>query len=168
MHAHMTNGTLDFLKKLTESHPQMTFYFMTGSGGALAYYEDRNKKSIFSSGRSYEVLKEAGDLIQEGYVIMSTIPITEENQAAYEDRIKSNLQQVLPGSNAFRFLRPTKGNKYVVLIHWNTVSAYEIWKRSDNYDKTLQILASKKSAYHGDIPFTTSYHMHKDEAEKSS
>ncbi|RKQ31291.1 antibiotic biosynthesis monooxygenase family protein [Oceanobacillus halophilus] len=167
MKAYMTNGTLDFLQKIIETHTGITFYLMTNSSGALAYYEEKKKK-IFSSGRTYEILKNEGIMIQEGYIVMQTIPVTDDDQAVFEDRIKNNLLDKMPGLQAFRFLKPEKGNKYVILSQWKSVKDYDKWKQSHRFELAQQILSNKKPAYHGDIPFTTAYFIHQDEENKKS
>ncbi|WP_156288813.1 antibiotic biosynthesis monooxygenase family protein [Oceanobacillus salinisoli] len=166
MKAYMTNGTLDFLMKLQDKHPAINFFFMTNNGGALAYYEE-SEKQIFGAGRTYEVIKKSGELIQKGYVVMNTIAVMDDDHAVFEDRIKNNLLDKIEGVQAFRFLKPIKSNKYVVLTHWNSIADYEKWKESDRYKEAHQVLSVKLPAYYNDMPFTTTYFMHEEDTEKS-
>jgi len=55
MYAFMTTGTSHFLKKITDKHPNIDFYFMRSGTSTLVYYENTKKKSIFVSGRTFSV-----------------------------------------------------------------------------------------------------------------
>lgn len=164
MRAYMTNGTLDFLMKLEEKHPKIAFYFMTSGGGALAYYE-HEKKKVFSAGRAFEILNQSGDFIKKGFVVMNTITVYKEDQVVFEDRINHQYIPKLQGHHAFRFLKPVKGNEYVILTVWKTSNTYDIWKKSNLYEEADQIMKAKLPAYHSHRPFTTTYYLYNKEEE---
>ncbi|SFA81692.1 Heme-degrading monooxygenase HmoA [Lentibacillus halodurans] len=161
MNAYMTNGTLDFLKKLPDKHPDIDFYFMRESASTLVYYEG-NGKSIFASGRAYEILIENGTVRSEGFVVMNNIPVADEGKATFEDKFKQRQQNVesMPGFQAFRLLRPKKGNTYIVMTQWASKADFENWKKSDQFKQAHQGGGDvKPPAYFLDRPFVTSYHM---------
>ncbi|RYG72845.1 antibiotic biosynthesis monooxygenase [Lentibacillus lipolyticus] len=161
MNAYMTNGTLDFLKKLPEKHPDIPFYFMKEGTSTLVYYEG-NRKNIFASGRSYEIVTENGDLQTDGFVVMNNIPVADEGKATFEDKFKQRQQNVesMKGFQAFRLLRPTNGNTYVVMTQWASESDYDNWKNSDQFKQAHKGGAdAKPPAYFLDQPFVTSYYM---------
>ncbi|MEC5423680.1 antibiotic biosynthesis monooxygenase [Virgibacillus sp. C22-A2] len=160
MKAYMTNGTVDFLKKLDDQHPAVNFHLMSSNAGGLAYYED-HKKNIFSSGRAYEVLIQKGAIQTEGYVVMNNIPVTDDGRAAFEDRFKQRQNDVdmMPGFQAVRFLKPDKGNTYVVVTQWASAQDFENWKNSEEFKKSHQGQGTKPPAYFADRPFITTYHM---------
>ncbi|GAB3790115.1 antibiotic biosynthesis monooxygenase family protein [Virgibacillus kimchii] len=166
MKAFMTNGTEDFLKKLMGKHPKINFHFMKNANGALSYYEGENKK-VFSAGRQYEVVIQTGEFQEEGYVVMNNITVTKDGRAPFEDRFKRRKNKVedMPGFQAFRFLRPKKGNTYVVMTQWNSVSDFENWKESDQFKKAHKDQSTKPPAYFADKPFITTYHMRVEEEE---
>lgn len=166
MKAYMTNGTSEFLKKLKDKHPKITFYLMTSSTGSLAYYEGEKKK-VFSAGREYEALIQTGELQEEGYVVMNNIPVTDDGRAPFEDRFKNrkNAVEDMPGFQAFRLLRPKKGNTYVVMTQWRSKSDFEYWKESDQFKQAHKDQATKPPAYFADRPFVTSYTMLVEEEE---
>lgn len=169
MKAYMTNGTLDFLKKLEDKHPKIEFHLMTSPQGGLAYYEDENKK-VFSAGREYEVVIKSGKIQEEGYVVMNNIPVTNDGRAPFEDRFKNrkNAVEDMPGFQAFRFLRPKKGNTYVVMTQWKTVSDFENWKDSEQFKQAHKKQSTKPPAYFADRPFITSYHMYIEEEKEET
>ncbi len=160
----MTNGTADFLKKLEEKHTDKQLWIMSSNSGSLAYYEDE-KKSIFASGREYDILIHKGNLQEEGYVVMNNIPVTEEGQPVFEDRFKKRKHEVdmMPGFQAFRLLKPKKGNTYVVFTQWKSVQDFENWKNSDQFKQSHKGQSTKPPAYFADRPFLTTYHMLSDE-----
>jgi len=158
--AYMTNGTTEFLMKIREKHPAIQFHLMTSSNGALAYYEGEKKK-VFSAGREYEALIQTGTLKEDGYVVMNNIPVTDDGRAPFEERFKNRKNAVdnMPGFQAFRFLRPKKGNTYVVMTQWRSAADFETWKESEQFKKAHKDQATKPPAYFADRPFITAYHM---------
>lgn len=161
MNAYMTNGTLDFLSKLPDKHPEIEFYFMQESANTLVYYEG-NKKNIFASGRAYEIIIENGTIRENGYVVMNNIPVADEGKALFEDKFKHRGQNVesMPGFQAFRLLRPKKGNTYVVMTQWSSKADFENWKNSDQFKQAHKNGSDvKPPAYFLDRPFVASYHM---------
>ncbi|MBM7601675.1 heme-degrading monooxygenase HmoA [Virgibacillus halotolerans] len=166
MKAFMTNGTIDFLEKLVEKHPEINFFLMNSTAGALAYYENKDKQ-VFASGREYEALTQSGQITQEGFVVMNNIPVTDDDTAVFEDRFKQQEKAVdgVEGFQAFRLLKPKKGNKYVVFTQWRSEKDFENWKNSAQFAKAHQKQATKPSAYPPNKPFVTTYHMYDPEAE---
>jgi heme-degrading monooxygenase HmoA len=166
MKAHMTNGTIQYLQDVQEKHPELNLFLMLGTGGGLAYYEDH--KEIFTSGRSYEILVESGTMQEEGFVIMNNIPATSEGRFVLEDNFRKRDQTVehMPGFQAFRFLKPLKGNTYVVLTQWRSAEDYENWKDSEQFKQAHKDQSIKKPAYFADRPFTTTYNMYVEDEEE--
>ncbi|WP_404451682.1 antibiotic biosynthesis monooxygenase [Virgibacillus necropolis] len=162
MEAYMTNGTLEFIKKIIDDHPKIDFHLMNSGGNALAYYEN-NQKNIFESGRAYEVLLNDGAIQNKGFVVMNNITVTEDGRDAFEDRFKQRSSKLdsSPGFQAFRLLRPQTGNKYVVLTQWASIEDYDNWKNSDAFKKQHQHSGgeTKPPAYFADKPYITSYNM---------
>lgn len=160
MNAYMTIGTQDFLKKLQEKHENIHIYLMNSTSGSLAYYEGSGK-SIFASGKAYDMVLESGQMEEKGYVVMNNIPVTDEGRKPLEERFrerKGTIEQT-PGFQAFRFLRPQKGNTYVVLTQWGTEKDFENWKNSDQFKQAHKGQKVKPTAYFPDKPFVTTYHM---------
>ncbi|WP_100011418.1 antibiotic biosynthesis monooxygenase family protein [Lentibacillus sediminis] len=161
MNAYMTIGTQDFLKKLQEKHEEIPIYLMNSTSGSLAYYESE-EKNIFSSGKAYDIVLESGQMEEKGYVVMNNIPVTDEGRKPLEERFrerKGTIEQT-PGFQAFRFLRPQKGNTYVVLTQWASANDFENWKNSDQFKKAHKGQQKvKPTAYFPDKPFVTTYHM---------
>lgn len=157
--AYMTNGTYDFLKKLESKHPQITFHFMRDIN-TLAYYEGTGK-SIFTAGRTYDILFSKGTLQEKGFVVMNHIPVTVEGQPVFEDRFAKRQGNVetMPGFQAFRLLKPEKGHTYIVFTQWDTKVHYENWKTSKSFQKAHQQKTVKQPAYFADRPFLHTYHL---------
>lgn len=164
MYAYMTKGTYDFLHKLESKHPDISIYFMGGDSGALAYYEG-DHKNIFAAGRSFDILEKTGEIQQEGYVVMNNIPVTEDGGDKVEEQFKQRNSGLsnMTGFQAFRLLRPKKGNTYVVLTQWHSEADFDNWKNSAAFKNQHANQAAKPPAYIMDKPFITSYHMIKDE-----
>lgn len=163
MHAYMTNGTIDFLLRLQDKHPDLDFYFMSGSGGGLAYYE--GEKNIFVSGRGFDILIESGRMQKEGFVVMNNIPTTDEGKHILENNFqkRDSTIELMPGFQAFRFLRPIKGDTYVVMTQWRSDEDYNHWKESEQFQEAHKDMDIKKPAYIPKRPFTSTYHMYTEE-----
>lgn len=156
----MTIGTLDLLKSIDKKHPETDFYYMNSATSTMAYYEGEGK-TIFASGREYEVLITKGQIKEEGFIVMNNIPVTDEGQPVFEDRFKQRQNEVdsMPGFQAFRLLRPTTGNTYVVFTQWASEQDFKAWKNSEQFTKAHKGQGTKPPAYFADRPFITSYHM---------
>lgn len=164
MYAYMTKGTYDFLHKLKWKHPDISIYFMSGDTGTLAYYEG-DHKNIFAAGRAFDVLEQIGEIQEEGYVVMNNIPVTEDDGEKVEEQFKQRNSELgnMTGFQAFRLLRPKKGNTYVVLTQWRSEADFKNWKNTDAFKKQHAGQAAKPPAYIMDKPFITSYHLIKEE-----
>ncbi len=162
----MTNGTIDFLEKLVAKHSDIRFHLLNSSTGGLAYYENTDKR-VFTSGREYEIITQAGAIMQEGYVVMNNIPVNDDDNTVLEDRFKQQKDMIadVEGFQAFRLLRPTNDNKYVVFTQWHTEKDFENWKNSAQFAKAHQKQATKPPAYMPNKPFVTTYHMHNPDAD---
>ncbi|MFD1360998.1 antibiotic biosynthesis monooxygenase family protein [Lentibacillus salinarum] len=162
MNAYMTKGTFDFLRKLPAEHPAIDFFFMRENTSTLVYYEGDHKKSIFASGRTYETVTTSGTLKENGFVVMNNIPVADEGKPIFEDKFKQRKQGVesMPGFQAFRLLRPKKGDTYVVMTQWASEADFDNWKHSDQFKQAHKDGSDvKPPAYFLDRPFVTSYHM---------
>ncbi|WP_047986164.1 antibiotic biosynthesis monooxygenase family protein [Ornithinibacillus californiensis] len=158
MNAYMTNGTYDFLAKLAKKYPAINLHFMSGSSNDVAYYEG-TKLKIFQSGRDFEILVQSGDIQETGYVVMNNIPVIDEGQPIFEDNFKKRQKEVdnQKGFQAFRLLKPLKGNTYVVFTQWDSAESYERWKESDGFKKAHT--ETKPPAYFADRPYINTYQM---------
>ncbi|WP_430787783.1 antibiotic biosynthesis monooxygenase family protein [Virgibacillus flavescens] len=162
MDAYMTNGTLEFIKKLVAKHPQIDFHLMSSGNGTLAYYEN-NSENVFASGRGFEVIMDNGKIEEKGFVVMNNITVTDDGRTVFEDRFKQRNASVdsSPGFQAFRLLRPKSGNTYIVLTQWATVEDFDNWKKSDAFKKQHPngVGDTKPPAFFADKPFLTMYNM---------
>src|SRR5690625_4854965 len=90
MWAFMTTGTQDFLEKLMERHPSIRHYFMKDGANTLVYYEDTKKKSIFVSGRRFEILYKKADIWNLGFIAMEHIPVDKQSAQLFESRFEEH------------------------------------------------------------------------------
>lgn len=161
MKVYMTNGTLSFLMKLANKNQRIHFYFMHNESSTLAYYEGIKKK-VFAAGREYTAIDHHGEIAESGFVMMDHIPVTSETQPIFENTLPQMRSSVIkaPGFQALRFLKPRRGNQYVIVTQWHTKGDYENWFENE------QEPSIKSPAYFADKRFKTSYHMVEEEEEK--
>src|SRR5690625_2978187 len=94
MYAFMTTGTVHFLKNITDKHPTIPFYYMRSGTSTLVYYESEKKKGIFVSGRNYDILHQYGNINKKGFVVMQSIPVTEDGMKIFEERAKGQFSML--------------------------------------------------------------------------
>lgn len=167
MKAFMTSGTFDFLEKIANKHTKLTFFFMENESSTVAYYEDKKKK-VFNAGRAYDILISKGVIKEDGFVVMSHIPLAEEGIPVFESRFKSRQEEISSqaGFQAFRLLKPTKGNTYIVLSQWVGKEYFEHWRDSEEFTKSHHNQAVKPPAYFAKRPFVSMYTMYVEEDEE--
>ncbi|MCP3026740.1 antibiotic biosynthesis monooxygenase [Halobacillus sp. A5] len=157
----MTNGTLNYLAKLQQEHPEVLL--MQDQDKTAAYYEG-SQSSFFAEGRDFEVVEAIGDVQQTGFVVMNNIPVSDEGRPVFEDRFKKRAGSVesMDGFQAIRILRPVKGNTYVVFTQWRNEQSFEDWKNSQAFEKAHENSGPKhkeKPSFIDGKPYITKYHM---------
>ncbi|SDM00073.1 antibiotic biosynthesis monooxygenase family protein [Sediminibacillus halophilus] len=161
MKAHITNGTYDFLVKIQSDYPDIPIYLMQAADSTMAYYEGK-KANVFEQAREYESFVTDGELQQSGFVVMNNIPVTYEGKPIFEDQFKKRAGSMndIPGFQALRVLRPLQGNKYVVMVQWDSRKSYQNWKDSDAFTAAHSSSKSKKRPpYHAGPSYTTEANM---------
>ncbi|WP_405103285.1 antibiotic biosynthesis monooxygenase family protein [Oceanobacillus sp. FSL H7-0719] len=166
MKAYMTTGTIDFLKTLEEKYSGIALRLMYNSEGGLAYYEHVDK-TVFQSGRAYEILTAAGEVLETGYIVMNHIPVPEESQPVFEDRFinRQHTVETMPGFQGFRLLKPKRGNTYVVLTQWASVKDFDNWKNSAEFAGAHKKQTTKPPAHFSEKPYVTTYLMYTEEED---
>lgn len=167
MFAHMTTGSLSFLQKLMDKHSSIDYFFMQQGLNTSAYYESNSKKSLFSTGRSYEIISTTGEFIDHGCITLDNIPVTDDSVKSFEAQFKDNhlLAFSMPGFVAYRLLKPIKGNTYTLLYAWESEMYYKYWKESDEYEIFLEKTKTRLPAYFADRPFTQTYTITEKDSE---
>lgn len=163
MKVSMTNGTLNYLTKLGQKHPEAQLRFMQDQDKTVAYYEGEDL-SIFEEGRNYEVVDAVGDVKSEGFIVMNNIPVSDEGRPVFEDRFKNRAGSVenREGFQAIRILRPLQGNTYVVLTQWRNAQDFEDWKSSQSFEQAHKNSGpkhSKKPSFIDGDAYITKYRM---------
>lgn len=143
MNIYMTTGTFNFLAKIKEKHPSKSMFLMQNIENALLLHES-DQSSIFKTPRSFQVIESIGTLENKGIAIMHTIPVIEEERPLLEHRFH-HLRTLLEnhrGLSAIRFLRPLKGDAYIILSLWQNEKSYADWENSASYAAFKKEIAS--------------------------
>lgn len=167
MYAHITTGTLSFLKTLENKNPSIRFLYMQQGLTTSAYYESNKKKSVFSTGRSYQIVSETGHLTHTGYVTLDNVPVTDDSIKSFEMQFKDNNLPAfsMPGFVAYRLLKPQKGNMYTLFYVWESERYYKYWKESDEYKAFIKKNETRLPAYFANRPFTQTYKIIEEDIE---
>ncbi|HLR54241.1 MAG TPA: antibiotic biosynthesis monooxygenase family protein [Pseudogracilibacillus sp.] len=168
MYSFTTTGTTDFLKQVAEKYPHKTFYFMRNGGTTLVYYEDTNPKSIFVSGKSYQIQYGDSELVDKGFVVLDFIPITDEEGSYFEEKAKKQLNELAkdPGVTAVKLLSEKGNNTFVILTQWKTEEHHARWKKMSTKQELNFAKSAKLPAYFLERPFTHHYYMLNNEADE--
>lgn len=161
MFASLTKGTYPFLKKIATQHSEFQFYFMNNPQATLVYYEHPKKKSIFVSGKTYEIIQSDGEMKEKGFVTLDYIPVTTDGAKAFEDRLASDFSFLRSryGVQAMRILKLLKKPEYVILTQWQSVKEEKMWKNSPYFASYDYKKTTRLSAYFAERSFTSEYYM---------
>lgn len=137
MNLYITTGTYEFLIKILNKYKDEQMLLMQNAQNSLIIHETM-KKSVFGSPRTYEVINGKGNFPEEGYSVFYNIPISDEGKPVFEYHLQNNSQliQTASGIRAFRFLKPKKGDTYIILTIWEDEKDFSRWKLTASY-KTI-------------------------------
>lgn len=167
MYAYTTTGTADFLEKLMSRHPEIDCRFMSGDNTTLVYYEDTAAKSIFESGKSYQILYEYKPIWNYGFVVAEHIPVIVETTPVFEGNFSSQHAALenTPTLLSARLLKESNSNQYVFLTQWQSEVEYTAWKQEQEEKQSFFAHKTRLSTYFANRPFTSTYHLLIDEDE---
>jgi heme oxygenase (mycobilin-producing) len=139
MNFYITSGTIDYLTKLKNKHPDENMLLLTDSEDYSAVIlHETSAKTLFNHPRKYEVIDSVGAFEKATYAVMNNIPVTDEGKPLFEYQFKNRQRMIenQPGFVAIRVLRPQSSNTYVILTLWENKQAFENWKSSESFKKT--------------------------------
>lgn len=69
------------------------------------------------------------------FVMMNRMRVPEEYREKFECMFSTRARAVdrRPGFIRAEILRPTEGNEYIVMTHWESQDAFEAWTKSKEY-----------------------------------
>lgn len=134
MNIYLTSGTYDYLGKKYESKfSNETLLLMQeeASDRAILLHESQ-APSFFQEPRSYNILFSYGMLENKGFITMNHIPVSEENKPVFEHKMMKYFTSI-PNKTmtAIRFLRPAKGDTYILFCLWEEKANYIKWKQHE-------------------------------------
>ncbi|KAB7665367.1 antibiotic biosynthesis monooxygenase family protein [Bacillus sp. B1-b2] len=132
MNIYLTSGTYDYLfKKYEKNILEETMLLMqeSESDRAILLHES-SSSSLFQEPRAFEVIFSYGALINNGYITMNHIPISDEHKPTFEYSLKEYLKGIEERNMAaIRLLSPKKGDTYILLCLWKDKQDYISWKQ---------------------------------------
>lgn len=168
----LTSGTMDFMESLEKRFSTEHMIVMHGSGTSILLHETAGK-TLFQTPRRYEVVDSSGTLQKEGFFAFNHIPVTDEGKPIFEHRFLSHSDTIptTSGLIAFRLLRPTDSDTYIILTQWTEKKSFELWKKSTFYTflhakDEAGIGLDKGPHIFSSAPYLTTYKSESDETEK--
>ena len=132
MNIYLTSGTYDYLyKKYEKKFSEETLILMQeGESDRAILLHESADSSLFQEPRTYEVIFSYGKIDNNGFITMNHIPVSDENKPIFEYNLKTYLKGVTDKSmKAIRFLRPRKGDTYILFCLWEEKTNYISWKQ---------------------------------------
>ena len=82
------------------------------------------------------------------FVMMNRMTVPQEKREVFEQMFLSRAKAVdrRPGFLKAEILRPTEGNEYVVMTHWESESAFNGWVGSEEYREGHKRVSEFKGA----------------------
>lgn len=136
MYLYLTSGTPEFMESLEKKYSKEQMIVLYGEGNTVLLHES-DKKSVFATPRSYEILGEINALEKHGFFVMNHIPVKSDSRKLFEDRFLDSIRSIEkePGLIAFRLLRPLHDETYIALSEWTGPHSFEAWKATSSYKK---------------------------------
>ncbi len=134
MYLYLTSGTPEFMENLQKKYSKEHMIVLYGEGNTVLLHES-DKKSVFTTPRSYEILGKINELGEHGFFVMNYIPVKSDSRKLFEDRFLDTIRSIEkePGLVAFRLLRPLQDETYIALTEWTGPHSFEAWKASNTY-----------------------------------
>lgn len=144
MYLYLTSGTPEFMELLQKKYSKEPMIVLYGDGNTVLLHET-DKKSVFASPRSYEIIGKVNALKEQGFFSMNYIPVKSDSRKIFEDRFLETIHTLKnePGFIAFRLLKPLHDETYIVLSEWTGPHSFEAWKASSSYKEVYE----NKSVY---------------------
>ncbi|HWI47175.1 MAG TPA: antibiotic biosynthesis monooxygenase [Rummeliibacillus sp.] len=139
MFLYLTSGTPEFMESLQKKYSKEQMIVLYGQGNTVLLHES-DKKSVFATPRSYEIIREINKLDEHGFFVLNHIPVKSESRKLFEDRFYDRIHTIEeePGFIAFRLLRPLHDETYISLTEWSGPHSYEAWKASSTYKEIYE------------------------------
>lgn len=169
---YITRGTQEFMEKIKDKHVKENIILMHGNGSCQLLHETEGK-TVFQTPQRYEVIEESGQLQEHGFFAMNTINVSDEGKPIFEERFKKDhldMKQA-EGFIAFRLLRSTDSDTYIILTEWEDSKAFESNRNtpafSTAYDTTQKDLVAGPSIHiFTSAPYITLFNsLHGDESQ---
>ncbi|TDL94134.1 hypothetical protein ERX27_09950 [Macrococcus brunensis] len=142
MNVYFTHGSDYYMERLIEKYPNRNIIKYAGPED-IVLYESTEDKSVFSSGESYEVVEQQGEVTGTGVLLLKYFQVSEEKQKVAEMTLTGHSDfSEYNGYEAYQLLRPHRGQTYIALFQFRTADLAEDFKKSsvyrNHYDESLK------------------------------
>ncbi len=161
MNIYLTSGSMDFMESLQKKFKADNMIVMHGAGNSILLHETTGK-TRFETPNRYEVTASSGELQAEGFFAFNHIPVSDEGKPIFEHRLQVRSDKITaePGLIAFRFLRPTNSDTYIVITQWTDKRSFDLWKKSPTYTQSAHEIGEatdRRSHLFSSAPYLTTY-----------
>ncbi|UTH13336.1 hypothetical protein [Macrococcus equipercicus] len=133
MFTYLTHGSEYYMQRLIDKHKDRTFLKFAGPED-IVLYEESTAKSVFSSPEAFEVVEADGTMTSDVPVLLRYFQVSDERRKVAESSLSrpANFSDY-EGYQAYRLLRPLRGQTYCVVLQFSDESTLSDFKKSSVY-----------------------------------
>lgn len=153
MKLYITYGTYGYIHQIQLNNKDRNLMVFSSEDRSVLI-EETDKESVFQQPKSFSFLTRVGDISEEDFQVVISIPTSEDHKYQLEKKLDSyypNLSEY-EGYKSFRLLKPVKDNVYKVMFGFESRAAFEDFKKSsvfrENFSKeAVRALAGVSSTH---------------------
>ncbi|MGV3244287.1 antibiotic biosynthesis monooxygenase family protein [Staphylococcus sp. 11261D007BR] len=134
MKFYTTYGTYNYLSQIQANNSDRNLLIYSGNGESILI-EETEKETVFQQPNTFRVLSRSGELSEQDFIAIISIPTSDDHQYQLEKKLNSYLPILsdFNGYHSFRLLKPLKSNVYKILFGFESRQLYEDFKKSSTF-----------------------------------
>lgn len=168
MKFYLTYGTHHFLRTIYEKHkPKHDIYLLDGEDSSLLIVE-KSGKSLFQSGKAYNIEYAAGEFASATFAVMNNIPVPQDEADVFQFQAKQRAELIKrqAGCVAARLLAPVKkSDSFIILSMWDSSGDFRRFQKSPEYGVKVEATANPQHLFTGKA-YEKTYSIFREELEE--
>ncbi|UEX90868.1 antibiotic biosynthesis monooxygenase family protein [Staphylococcus ratti] len=131
MKLYITYGTYGYIHQIQLNNKDRNLLIFASEDRSVLM-EETEKESVFQQPRAFRSLSRVGEISEDDFQAVISIPTSEDHKYQLEKRLNSYYPNLadFEGYKSFRLLKPLKDNVYKVMFGFESRTAYEDFKKS--------------------------------------
>ncbi|MBI5975796.1 antibiotic biosynthesis monooxygenase family protein [Staphylococcus canis] len=134
MKLYSTYGTYNYLQQIQSNNKDRHLMIFSGDGESLLI-EETTQESVFQQPNRFRVMSRSGELSEEDFIAIVTIPTTEDHKYQLEKKLDNYFPNLsdFKGYHSYRLLKSMKSNIYKIIFGFDSRLNYEDFKKSSSF-----------------------------------